>query len=332
MARGRWLLVAVSLVLLGLICGAAALLRREGARKSAAVPKAAAAALAAVEVTLPVHIRAQQIVPVNAQVSGAIEGFMVGIGDEVFEGQVLARIANPDIEDSQSSAAAALKTAQQRVSRLESDIIAARLEASRARADAQRARTEMDRTGRIWQRQKMLWGEGATPRLVYEKSEKEAGSAAKEYEGLDALARHADARVDALMAELDSAKTIAADKSRELEDVQAQLKAAEVRSPVTGVVIARRGEPGTPVSPADAELFQVAVNTALLEAVLEADPSALKRLSPGVPAMLFFADIPGEGIPAAIADIKGDQVRIPFTSPTPLIKPGMTAQVRLTLR
>jgi HlyD family secretion protein len=58
----------------------------------------------------------------------------------------------------------------------------------------------------------------------------------------------------------------------------------------------------------------------------------LKRLQPGQPALVIVADLGGEGIPAAVKSIEGNTVTVAFTSPNPVVKPGMTAQVRIKLR
>jgi multidrug resistance efflux pump len=331
--RGKWLIIPILVVLAVLVSFAVSLIRSQGARKAAAVKPPPAASAAPAEISLPVRIQAQQTVWVKAQISGDIEEFFADVGQEVYQGQVLAKISNKGLDSAHESASAALENAQARVSAVEAAIVASRLEASRARADAQRARTEMERTDKIWRRQKMLLGEGATPRLAYQKSEKEALGAKGEFEARDSLARRVEERVEALNSDLQSSKKVMEDKSAQLDGTQEQLKAAEVVSPVSGMVVARKGEAGKPIGEdGNTELFQIAVNTALLEAVLEAHPSALARLAPGQSALLFFADIPGEGLQGMVAEIKGDQARITFASPNPLIKPGMTAQVRITLR
>jgi multidrug resistance efflux pump len=331
--RGKWLIIPVLVLLAVLVSFAVSLVRNQGGRKAAAVKRTGAPSPAPAEVSLPVRIQAQQTVWVKSQITGTVEEFFADVGQEVYEGQVLAKISNQGIESAQESASAALENARARVSAVEAAIVAARLEASRARADAQRSRGEMERTDKIWRRQKMLLGEGATPRQVYEKSEKAALSAKSEFEALDTLARHVEERVEGLNADLENSKKVLDDKSAQLDNTQEQLKAAEVVSPVSGIVVVRKGEAGKAIGEdGNTELFQVAVNTALLEAVLEAHPTALARLTPGQTALLFFADIPGEGLPGTVAEIKGDQARITFTSPNPVIKPGMTAQVRITLQ
>lgn len=294
--------------------------------------KAAQARPPSVDVTLPAHIQARQIVIVRAEFDGTVAEMPVELGQDVYEGQVMARITNQGLEAAHEGARAAAESAQSRVTKTESAIIAARMEASRARATAQRSEQDLERADKLYRRQKFLYGEGATPRLVYEKSEKEQQNARLEFTSLDTLAKHAEERVDALLAELQNAKKILEDRNRELENAQANLKNGEVVAPVEGTVVARRSEPGKTLEPQNRELFEIAVNPSALEAVVDAEPSALSRLRPGQGALLFFADMPDEGVPGTVRDIRGNQAFIDFTSPDPLtIKHGGTAQVRLRL-
>jgi HlyD family secretion protein len=336
MARGKWLLILALVSLAGLVAAAVGLLRRESTRTPAPVEVSARSAPEHVPqpavISLPARIQAQHVVPIEADVAGSLQEVLAEVGEEVFEGQLLARIGNMMLENARESAGMSAATAQTRVYKLESAIVAGRLEASRARADADRAREDMERADKVRQRQQMLHGEGATPRLVWEKSERDAQSARMEFESLDILARHAEERVESMRAELENARTLLADKLQDLEDAQEHLRAAEVRSPVDGLVVARRGEVGKDFGEdGDRELFRIAVHIALLQAVVEAEPAALERIEIGQEAMLFFADIPGEGIPGTISHIRENEAFIDFITPTPMIKPGMTGQVRFAL-
>ncbi len=334
MRGGKWLFIPVLVVLAGLVAGAVGLLRRDSARGPEHAAQAEAASRpAATEVSLPARIEAQQVVTVEAVMGGVVEELLAEPGTDVYYGQLLARIGNHTLTNAHENARTSLENARNRVSKLESALIAARLEASRARADADRARAEMERADRIHQRQKMLYGEGATPRLAYEKSEKEAAGARSEFNSLDVLARQAEERVAGMVADLDNQRKIVAERTTELEGAQAYLAAGEVHSPVDGIVVSRRGEEGKLIGEnGNRELFRIAVNTSQLRAVVEADPHALARLSTGDEAMLFFADVPGEGIVGTVAAIADSHALVDFTSPTPIIRPGMTAQARLRLR
>src|SRR5690349_179118 len=136
MVRGKWLLAAGTLILLGVAAGALSLLRRESAQKRVETANATSAEPPARELSLPGMVQAEHVVPVGAPVTGTIDAFMAQVGQEVFEGQLLARISNQGLESSRQEAARAVQNAQEKVNSIESRMIAARLEASRAGADA----------------------------------------------------------------------------------------------------------------------------------------------------------------------------------------------------
>src|SRR5437879_66408 len=139
--RGKWLLICVLAIGLGVLGGALSVRVR---RQHAAPPSpSGAATVTNPEVTISGTIRPQHVVKVGAQVAGNIETFMVDVGEEVFEGQVLARIGAGGLESERESAAHAVESAQDKVSKAEQAILSARMEASRAGADAQRARNNL---------------------------------------------------------------------------------------------------------------------------------------------------------------------------------------------
>ena len=181
--RGKWFALSASVTLLALVAIAVTML-------SLVSPKRTKPAVLMTQVPPPVElhlsgkIRAQSIVSVAPPVEGTVGALFVDVGQEVFEGQLLARITNEGLETGQQMAQKILDNAQSRVSTLESEIVTARLEASRARADANRARTEYDRLNQVFRHQQLLLAEGATPRLMYEKSSAMSG-VAKELDETD---------------------------------------------------------------------------------------------------------------------------------------------------
>jgi HlyD family secretion protein len=328
--RGKWMLLAVSAVLVGIGAGAISLLHREAASKAQPARAAEPTPPAMGDISLPAKIQAQQVVSVAPQIAGEILELLVEPGQEVYEGELLVRISNQGLQTEHETATTAGEVAQARLSKAESAVLAARMEASRARADAMRSRSDLELADKVYRRQKFLYSEGATPRLVYEKSEKEFESAKQQHESLEALAKQTEERVDALNAEAENARKILADKLKALEDATAHMQAGEVHSPVNGLVVALKGEPGKAVHPGEGnEIVSIAVNLSELQAVVEAHPSFLKRIKPGQQMMVFLADVPGEGVPGTVKEVAGDQAVVTFTSPSSLIKPGTTAQVRM---
>ena len=327
--RGRWLPISGIAVLAAVAVGALLLLRRPAPASRAALAPAPATVVGP-EVSLPGRIRAQSIVAVAVPVEGAIESLLVEAGQPVYEGQLLGRVRNTGLEGAQQEAVADAERAQERYSQLQNELIVARLEASRARADAARAQGEQDRAERAYQRQQMLHREGATPRLVFEKSAAEFQSAKTDRDTRAELARVADDRLSNLVKSLDAARKTLEEKNQTLDAAREDAAAAEIHSPVDGFLVAVTKQPGDEVTTEVRDLFQIAVNLSALEAVLEPAQSALARIRPGQEALIQIVELP-DVIPGRVKQIQGAQVIVEFTSPNPAVRPGATAQVRIKL-
>ena len=282
------------------------------------------------EVSLLGKIQAKNVVNVAAPIDGAVDSYLADVGEEVFEGELLARIKNEALDSAHQTAQVDAARAQTHVTDLEGQVITARLEASRARSEAVRAKADLERAEKDYKRQAVLVEAGATPRLVYEKSQREYENYKTNYDGLESLAKNAEDRVTALAKEIDAAKTDAAAKVQELDNSETQVSSEEVRSPVNGVLVARRGQAGEQVDPQMKDLLQIAVDLSALEVAVDADPRVLAQVKQGQEALILVAEAPS-GIPGTVREIKAGRVFVDFTSPSPAVKPGLTAQVKIKL-
>jgi multidrug resistance efflux pump len=330
--RGKWMLFGGIAVFLAVGAGAINWWRGQqptGQPKQAPAPSPTGAN-GANEISLSGRIQAQEVIPVAAPVEGIIDELFVDTGGDVYEGQLLARIRSGKLDSALESATAEVEKLKARVTNLEGSIIAARLEASRASADAARVRAEYDRLDRNFQRQQLLIKEGATPRLVFEKAEKEFKQVKAENDSAVEVAKAADDRVATLNRDLDAAKKLLDGKTEELENAREEAGQGEVKSPVDGIVVSRKGAPGDPVTPLMEDFFVLAGNLTALQAVVEPDPSILPRVHAGLIAGIRIAEATEE-IPGIVREVKGTQVLVDFVSPGAGVKPGLTAQVRISL-
>lgn len=329
--RGTWLLAAVAVVLLAVLAGALMQLRRETVAGAAETGVVLTPAPIERALSLTGMIRARHVVAVPAVIEGVIEQYLVEIGEEVYEDQLLARIGSMRLESARDAAKAEVERIRDRINVIETTLISARLEESRASADASRARSELQRVEKIYQRQQLLYREGATPRLTFEKAEKDYQLAKAESESLDDLARQVVERVSSLNRELDAARRMLEEKQLQLEDAEKDMQAADVRSPVDGVVVGRYGDAGDPVDASIEDLIQIAVDLSALEVVVEAAPGELREVQEGQPAALSIAEAFEEIIEGIVREIGEGRLVVEFTSPSSAIRPGTTAQVRITL-
>ena len=266
---------------------------------------------------------------VAAPIDGTLESFFVDVNQEVYQGQLLGRIRSNNLEAAQQQAQLALDTAQARVTTLSGDQLVVRLEASRAAVDQSRARADVDRLEKIYQRQKGLWEAGATARLTFEKAEKDYNDARAAIERADTVAKQAADRAAAIETEIDAANRAVTEATAAMERAKEELATAEVHSPVDGIVMARRGQPGEPVDPSTKDLLQIGTDLTSLQVTVTPDAAMLGRIHVGQAASVRVPEIAPDEIPGTVREINGPNVVVDFTSPAAVTKLDLAAQVRI---
>ena len=299
-------------------------------RAKPAPPAVRKAPAAPNEISLQGRIEAKTVLNIPAPADGIIDRFMANVGEDVFEGELLAEIKNGKLDSTAQNAEADAARAQARAADAEAALNAARLEASRSRADAIRTKSDFERAEKVYERQKLLVAEGATPRLVFEKAEAEYNKLKADSESFNQIATAAEDRVTALTKEVESARKMAEAKAQDVSEAKADLGAGEVRSAVNGIVVGRHGQAGEPVSRGVKDLFRIGVDLGTLQVVAPVDPALLSRIRPGQGAQIQIAEAPG-AIIGTVREVKAAQVFVEFASPSTSIRPGLTAQVRVPL-
>jgi multidrug efflux pump subunit AcrA (membrane-fusion protein) len=154
----KWALGALAAVIV--VAGMSALALRS--RRKPPPPPSAAAVITNDGITLNGTIRPQHVAGVAASVSGNIDRFFVEVGEDVFQGQLLARIGSSGLDSAKEAGTQAVERAQDHISKMEAAANSARMETSRSEAE-QRARSQMDRA-QTYERQTTLNRAGATPK------------------------------------------------------------------------------------------------------------------------------------------------------------------------
>ncbi len=329
---GKWLLFAVVVILAGAAAGALSLLFKDPDSIAPEVIEAPTSEAPAVdEISLTGTVVAQNVIGIPAPVEGTLESVMVAIGEEVFEGQLLAQIRNTAVEDELRTAEEEAVEAEDKVNRLESQFIAARLEASRASADLSRARTTYQRAEQEWLRSQTLIRKGATPRMVHERVEKDYRTKQQEFESVQKVSDAAADRATDLLKQIETARHTLAEATEEYDWITSELLAADVVATTDGLLAGMSVQQGDEVHPDAGDVFQIAVDLSRLDVVLESSDEALAAVLPGQAARITIAEIPGGWVEGTVREVKEGRVVVEFVSPTPAVLPGLTAQVTLQL-
>ena len=322
----KWLLAGAAALLAGVSIGALSLLRQQH-QQQASFEQAASQPPPVPEVSLQGVVGARDVVSLPAPIEGVLVAVMVNVGDEVYEGMLLAQIDNTSLNLDIQLAREELAKAETKANDLESETIAARLEASRAEADLSRARDELEQARTSLDRQSLLYREGATPRQVYDKVQREYEKTLKGFDTVLAVARTAAARSKSAQRSLDLARKRVDEINQEIEAVNRDMEATEVLSPVAGIITGMAARQGEEVNPDIENLFQIAVDLTRMYVVLEPDPARMELLHPGQRVRINVAELPDRTLEGTVTDMRVGRVEVDFTSPTPRIRPGLTARV-----
>ncbi len=313
--KRNWL-IAGGLVLV-LAAGGIILARRS----HKAVPKPAPAPVAPAEITLIGRVEPRNVAAVAPPIEGVLETWFVEPGQEVYKDQLLGRIRSPQLEAAIQKAQSDLDQSASLIEIQKGELLAAKLEVSRAEADQTRAHNDVDVTEKTYTRQKGLWDAGATPRLAFEKAEKDYQDAKSALERVDANAKRAADKVEAVTHSLDAANTGVVEKTQALEKAKAALTSGDIHSPSDGVVVSHKGNPGDAVDPGMKDLVQVATELTSWQVIL---PKVNVHAGQAVSVHVGDDDFPG-----VVREVTDAGVLVDFTSAKPITKLDLTAQVRI---
>ena len=330
--RGKWAwIVSLAVILAGALAGAWLLLRHAAPQ---AVQPRAAAALTLPEngiATLSGLIEPENVVAVGAVSGGTIEAFLAEVGQEVNEGDTLARISAKGLESEVENASRAVERAQSLGDKAAEALNSARLEESRASADVERARSAYTAAQESWSNAQTRYALGALSANAFATAQKTHAAAEKDYELKQQSLRTSSDYVDGLQKLAASERKNVEDKQQALEAAKGDLNASDVIAPVGGLVVARSGAPGQLADDEGKQMFVIATDFANMQVTLDPPPPLLKRLVPGMPALVLIPELTNAALAGDVKNIEKDRVIVEFINTLAGLKPGMHASVRFKL-
>jgi HlyD family secretion protein len=242
-------------------------------------------------------------VDVGSELSGIIEKVYVQENDQVKRGEVLARLDVSKLEDAVAKSQANLVQAQAQVQQMQATV-------TEARANLGRLREVAELSG------------GKVP----SKAE------------LDT----AEANLQRAVANVASAKAAVVQVRANLKSDETNLAKASIRSPINGVVLTRKVEPGQTVAASlqAPVLFTLAEDLSQMELHVNVDEADVGQVRPGQPADFHVAAWPNRSYPAQILRVDyGSQTTDQVVTYLTVLKvdnrdlslrPGMTATAEIT--
>ena len=316
---------------------------------------------------LPASLEAIQAIKVQARVDGYIGHWFVDIGDRVHEGQELARIEAPEVQQHAAEARAAIAEGQALVAQARSDVRGVEAQTAQLQADEAQARAEV---GQNQAELKAAQSEADFAKVSNDRWQKlvsdkaislqEADQRAANWHSATARVRAlqekllaarsrvqaTQARMVALKAEIqssqarvDSAQAQVSARQAALDRIQTELSFTSVTAPFSGVITRRSIDVGSLVSAGGDKtaLFDLA-RSARLRAFVDVPEDEAPAVKVGQRVSLNFSEFPNKNFRGTVTRTSGSldassrtlRTQVELDNPGDL-NPGMHAEVEFPL-
>ena len=292
----RFIVIAL-VVLAGLVAiGAVPRLRQSAALQRASIPTVPTVTVmtpsrapAATDFTLPGNIQAILDVPIFARADGYLRRRLVDIGDRVQQGQVLAEIDTPELDQQVAQGRAALAQAQASFAQAQSAL-------QQARATLQ----HNEATKRFNDITVERWRELKAKELVAQQDVDNFQAAA---DGSRADVAAAQANIDALVASANAARAnVVANEAnlRRLTDLQSY---QTLRAPFAGIVTVRNVDQGSLISSGSATNAMPAFRVAQIDGLrvfVNVPQTFVSSIAPGLATDTVVRELPNRVFKASV--------------------------------
>lgn len=253
-------------------------------------------------------------VMVGSEVSGRVLNVMVDFNSPVKKGDVLAEI---DAEKFNNS----LEQLRGRMKSAEADILV-------QEASINRAQVSLDQNRKVYDRQSSLFQQEAVSKARLEEAERSVGVA--------------EADLKLAQARLESAKATISQTKAQIRNAQTDLRRTVIRSPIDGVIIERKIDPGQTVQASFSapELFVIAADLSNMRVeaqIVESDVAGLNQGDPVKFNVDAYPDITFEGKVEQLRFMSETQNNIvtyvaivSVRNEDGILLPGMTANLEIT--
>ena len=266
------------------------------------VTEEAATANLVVSISASGTLQPTRSVDVGSELSGTLEAVLANENDKVTKGQVVARLDVSKLRDSVAKSQAALDAATASVAQTEATL-------SETHANLDRLRQVAELSG------------GKVPSKT-------------ELESAEAVWRRAVANLASARASVSQAKAT-------LQTDQTNIEKAVIRSPINGVVLTRKVEPGQTVAAqmTTPVLFVIAEDLTKMELQVKVDEADVSTVKLGQPASFTVSAWPGRNFPATIQrvglgstttdNVVTYKTVLSVANDDLALRPGMTATSRI---
>jgi len=290
---------------------------------------------------LPANIGAMQYATIYARVDGYLTKRLVDIGDFVKEGQLLAVIDTPTIDEELAQSKADLAEARSQVDASQAKLKQAKAQAVAAQAQVDRAKANESYASVTAGRWENMASRGAVSLQSRDEKERSFNAETANVKAAEAQAQAAQAAVSTAQSDVQVSRATVVAKKAAVRRFQAQQSFKNVVAPFDGVITLRKVDPGQLITAgsqsSNLELFQIA-KLDVLRVYTNAPQTYAPYLKAGQKAEVLVPEFPGRLFAGEITHVSGaldpstrtrqTEIRVP--NPDHALLPGMYGQVRIT--
>jgi HlyD family secretion protein len=282
-------------------------------------------------------------VQVGSQVSGQVEELYADYNSVVKHGQLLAKLDPRNFQAQLENSEASVAAAQARVQSADADVKTQAANLASAKANLEAARVAKENTRVLFERSSELTKSGVVSQNDYDNAKANADSAAAKYEQGQAAVAQAEAQSRASAAGLQQAKAQLQQAEADLNRAKLNLEYCSIYSPVDGVVISRNIDVGQTIAASlqAPTLFTIANDLTQMQVNANVDEADIGNISDQADVKFTVDAYPNDVFKGRISEIRLNpqtvqnvvtySVIIGIDNPDLKLKPGMTANIAITV-
>src|SRR2546426_641220 len=282
-------------------------------------------------------------VQVGSQTSGQVQELYADFNSVVKRGQLLAKIDPRNAQAQAENAGAAAAAAQAQVRNAEAGRATREAEVRSAQSNLGAADVDRNNTATLYDRAVELNQKGLLSKNDFDGAKANADSSRAKYGQAQAGVQQAEAQQAASSADLDQARAQLARAQAELKQARVNLGYTNIYSPVDGVVISRNVDVGQTIAASlqSPTLFTIANDLTRMQVNANVDEADIGNISDQADVRFTVDAYPNEFFHGRIAEIRLNpqtvqnvvtySVIIGIENPELKLKPGMTANITITV-
>lgn len=280
-------------------------------------------------------------VQVGTQVSGTIQQLFVDYNSPVKKGMLIARIDPATFTAKVNQAKADVDSAQATVLNQRAAVVKAQADLANARANVVKDEVAV-RDAKIKAESRIrLFQEGGISEEERDTAKATLDSAVAQLDAAQASVRSSQAALEVTQAQLSAAQAQVRQKQAALAQAQVDLDNSSIRAPVDGVVVARNVDVGQTVAASlqAPTLFLIAQDLTKMQVDTNVDEADIGRVAMEQAAAFTVDAYPGQRFqgkvvqirqaPQVVQNVVTYDVVVAVGNPDLMLKPGMTANVRI---